>query len=69
MRATNSAFTVGMHHIFSCHGFSVISASRRPTVSPDKVSWDVRRTISPASRSKVHRARLSETTLFETRIP
>jgi hypothetical protein len=23
--------------IFSCHGFSVISASRRPTVSPDKV--------------------------------
>src|SRR5258708_2689741 len=46
-----------MHHIFSCHGFSFISASRRPTVSPDSVSCAVRRTISSASRSIVHRAR------------
>jgi hypothetical protein len=57
MRATYSALTVGMHHIFSRHGFSFSSARRRPTVALDSVSCVVRRTSSPANRSSVQRAR------------
>ena len=57
MRATNSASTFGMHHIFSCHGLSSISASRRRIVSAESVSCAVRRTISSASSCRVQRAR------------
>ena len=57
MRATYSALTVGMHHLFSRHGFSFMSASRRPTVALDRVSCVVRRTNAPASNSSVQCAR------------
>ena len=33
MRATYSALTDGMHHLFSRHGFSFMSASRSPTAA------------------------------------
>ena len=46
-----------MHHLFSRHGFSFMSASRRPTVALDRVSCVVRRTNAPASNSSVQCAR------------
>src|SRR5689334_8431365 len=48
-----------MHHIFSRQGLSSFSAKRRRTVSRERLSCGVRRTISPASSSRVHRARPS----------
>ena len=46
-----------MHHIFRRHGLRSASAKRRRTVSRDRLSCAVSLTISPASRSSVHRAR------------
>ena len=46
-----------MHHIFFSHGFSSFSASRRRIVSDEIEPCFVRRTISPASKSSVQRAR------------
>lgn len=57
MRATYSASTWGMHHIFLRHGLRWFSASRRRTVSRDRSSCAVSLTISSASRSTVQRAR------------
>ncbi len=57
IRATNSASTFGMHHIFFCHGFSWFSVRRRRTVSVDSEPCFVRRTISPARSASVQRAR------------
>src|SRR5215472_12511563 len=48
-----------MHHMSCCHGFSWFSFSRRRTVSRDSPACSVRFTISPASNSRVHRARPS----------
>src|SRR5258708_453797 len=41
------------------HGLRPFSASRRRTVSPDKLSWSVSLTIAPAKSSSVQRARPS----------
>ena len=57
MRATYSASTLGMHHIFSSQGLSCSSPSRRRMVSSDTESCTVNRTISSASSCIVHRAR------------
>src|SRR3954447_7564836 len=48
-----------MHHIFSHQGLRSFSAKRRRTVSRERLSCGVRRTISPASSSRVQRARPS----------
>jgi hypothetical protein len=57
IRATYSPSTFGMHHIFSRHGLSTISLSRRRIVSVETVSCAVSRTISSARSCNVHRAR------------
>src|SRR3954471_20114426 len=59
MRATNSPLTRGMHHIFCRQGLSAFSARRRRTVSRERLACAVSRTISPASSSRVQRARPS----------
>src|SRR5260221_542116 len=59
MRATYSPSTFGMHHISLRHGLRPFSASRRRTVSPDRLSWSVSLTIAPAKSSSVQRARPS----------
>src|SRR3954467_11831492 len=51
MRATYSPSTLGTHHIFSRQGLSAFSVRRRRTVSRERLSCSVRRTISPASSS------------------
>src|SRR5882757_8176772 len=59
MRATYSPSTRGMHHISLRQGLRPFSASRRRTVSPDRLSWSVSLTIAPAKSSSVQRARPS----------
>src|SRR5437773_10989953 len=59
MRATYSPSTFGMHHMSLRHGLRPFSASRRRTVSPDRLSWSVSLTIAPAKSSSVQRARPS----------
>src|SRR5215208_4480181 len=59
MRATNSPSTCGMHHISSRQGLSAFSLKRRRTVSRERLSCWVKRTISPARSSSVQRARPS----------
>src|SRR4051794_534247 len=59
MRATYSPLTCGTHHIFRRQGLSAFSARRRRTVSRERLACAVSRTISPASSSKVQRARPS----------
>ena len=59
MRATYSPSTRGTHHIFCRQGLSAFSAKRRRTVSRERCWCSVRRTISPASSSRVQRARPS----------
>src|SRR6266852_9119844 len=59
IRATYSASTCGMHHMSLRHGLISFSASRRRTVSREMLSCSVSRTIAPASRSRVQRARPS----------
>jgi hypothetical protein len=48
MRATYSASTSGMHHMFLRQGFKSFSAKRRRTVSREMLACSVRRTSSPA---------------------
>src|SRR5437763_14529449 len=57
MRATYSPSTRGMHHMSLRQGLRWFSASRRRTVSCDRLSWSVSLTISPANSSNVQRAR------------
>src|SRR3954466_6354205 len=57
MRATYAPSIFGTHHIFSRQGLSSFSANRRRTVSRERLSCAVRRTISPASSSMVQQAR------------
>ena len=57
MRATYSPSTWGMHHMSLRHGLRSFSASRRRTVSPDRLSWSVSLTIASARSSSVQRAR------------
>src|SRR3954466_12313952 len=57
MRATYAPSIFGTHHIFSRQGLSSFSANRRRTVSRERLSCAVRRTISPASGSMVQQAR------------
>ena len=57
MRATYSPSTRGMHHISLRQGLRPFSASRRRTVSPDRLSCSVSLTIASASSSSVQRAR------------
>src|SRR5450755_1452088 len=59
MRATYSPSTRGMHHISLRQGLRSFSASRRRTVSPDRLSCPVSMTMASASSSKVQRARPS----------
>src|SRR5712675_1366806 len=56
MRATYSPSTWGMHHISLRQGLRPFSASRRRTVSPDRLSCPVSLTMVSASRSSVQRA-------------
>src|SRR5207342_3034740 len=57
MRATYSPSTFGMHHISLRQGLRPFSASRRRTVSPDRLSWSVSLTMASAKSSSVQRAR------------
>src|SRR3954467_2118378 len=57
MRATYAPAILGTRHIFSRQGLSSFSANRRRTVSRERLSCAVRRTISPASSSMVQQAR------------
>jgi len=57
--ATYSASTRGMHHIFSCHGLSLFSPSRRRTVSSERDVWSVIETKASARSCRVQRARPS----------
>src|SRR5450759_3606347 len=57
MRATYSPSTRGMHHISLRQGLRPFSASRRRTVSPDRLSCPVSLTMASASSSSVQRAR------------
>src|SRR5450759_2935681 len=57
MRATYSPSTRGMHHISLRQGLRPFSASRRRTVSPDRLSCPVSLTMASASSSNVQRAR------------
>src|ERR1700675_3975439 len=59
MRATYSPSTRGMHHISLRQGLRPFSASRRRTVSPDRLSCPVSLTMASASSSSVQRARPS----------
>ena len=59
MRATYSPSTRGMHHISLRQGLRPFSASRRRTVSPDRLSCRVSLTMASASSSSVQRARPS----------
>src|SRR6202522_602191 len=59
MRATYSPSTRGMHHISLRQGLRPFSASRRRTVSPDRLSCPVSLTMASAKRSSVQRARPS----------
>src|SRR5712675_2722232 len=59
MRATYSPSTFGMHHISLRQGLRPFSASRRRTVSPDRLSCPVRETMASASNPSVQRARPS----------
>src|SRR6202049_94052 len=53
MRATYSPSTRGMHHMSLRHGLRPFSASRRRTVSPDRLSCPVSLTMASAKRSSV----------------
>src|SRR3979490_788139 len=53
MRATYSPSTFGMHHISLRHGLRSFSASRRRTVSLDRLSWSVSLTMASAKSSSV----------------
>ena len=57
MRATYSPSTLGMHHMSLRHGLRPFSASRRRTVSCDRLSCSVSWTMASASSSSVQRAR------------
>src|SRR3979411_1018187 len=57
MRATYSPSTRGMHHISLRQGLRPFSASRRRTVSPDKLWCPVSLTMASASSDSVQRAR------------
>src|SRR5664279_465505 len=57
MRATYSPSTRGMHHISLRQGLRPFSASRRRTVSCDRLSCPVSLTMASASSSSVQRAR------------
>src|SRR3984893_17096711 len=57
MRATYSPSTRGMHHISLRQGLRPFSASRRRTVSPDRLSCPVSLTMASAKSSSVQRAR------------
>src|SRR5438552_14123834 len=59
MRATYSPSTLGMHHMSLRHGLRPFSASRRRTVSCDRLSCPVSLTMASASSSSVQRARPS----------
>src|SRR6202158_1820585 len=59
MRATYSPSTRGMHHISLRQGLRPFSASRRRTVSPDRLSCPVSLTMASAKSSSVQRARPS----------
>src|SRR6266571_152062 len=59
MRATYSPSTFGMHHISLRQGLRPFSASRRRTVSSDKLWWSVSLTMASAKSSSVQRARPS----------
>src|SRR5580704_1064139 len=59
MRATYSPSTRGMHHISLRQGLRPFSASRRRTVSPDRLSCLVSLTMASAKSSSVQRARPS----------
>src|ERR1700689_967559 len=59
MRATYSPSTRGMHHISLRQGLRPFSASRRCTVSPDRLSCSVSLTMASAKSSSVQRARPS----------
>src|SRR5580704_4147986 len=59
MRATYSPSTRGMHHISLRQGLRPFSASRRRTVSPDRLSCSVSLTMASAKSSSVQRARPS----------
>src|SRR6204780_5957118 len=59
MRATYSPLTFGMHHISLRQGLRPFSASRRRTVSPDRLSCPVSLTMASAKSSSVQRARPS----------
>src|ERR1700678_3360966 len=59
MRATYSPSTRGMHHISLRQGLRPFSASRRRTVSPDRLSWPVSLPMAAAKSSSVQRARPS----------
>ena len=56
-RATYSPSTWGMHHMSLRHGLRSFSASRRRTVSPDRLSCSVSLTIVSASSVSVQRLR------------
>src|SRR6202451_3221226 len=59
MRATYSPSTRGMHHISLRQGLRPFSASRRRTVSPDRLSCPVSLTMASAKISTAQRARPS----------
>ena len=59
MRATYSPSTRGMHHMSLRPGLRPFSASRRRTVSPERLSCGVSLTMASASSSSVQRARPS----------
>src|SRR5215831_12391392 len=59
MRATYSASTCGLHHIFLRQGCSLLSARRRRTVSRETLSCSVSLTRALANRFSVQRARPS----------
>src|ERR1700732_3374636 len=59
MRATYSPSTWGMHHMSLRQGLMSFSASRRRTVSPDRLLCSVSLTIASASSCRVQRARPS----------